>query len=125
MSRIVVTALWLICFHLAGCRSEPKDFSVIMWDGGSRLEDLTWKMNDKPCGQGLDGFRNVLSHIRGLKMNAYIRVRYPMEKWNEIVVGYREDDPFPFRDHDDLRKEFCRLCIEKKLTLEREGFSSK
>ena len=86
------------------------------------MEDITWTVNGKSSGKGLKGFDTVLSQLENLPQDSFLTVRYHHAIWNETIDGYKEDDPFPFRDHDELRKHLDKIRVERRIVQQLENF---
>ena len=119
--KLLLGLVLLSSLSLPACSRRSSGLTIVRWEG-ARIEDVEWKVNGKAVGKGLDGFQNILVHLRSLDDGASLLVQYPSLLWNETIPGFREDDMFPFRQHDDLRKELELVLIEKKLTSMEEGY---
>ena len=110
--------LLMVVLAATSCVRESPKVAVISWSGAGGIDAVSWSVDGKSVGKGANGYTMVLKHINSLVDHARIRAVYPFEFWNEDIDGFKQDDPFPFKERHDLREQFDSICQKKDLTIE-------
>ena len=107
--------VFLIACLLAACNDNGNSRHTLRWDGGPKINEAIFYLDEKFFGSGLEGFSNLLDSLRVLPEGAIVELKYPPEALSYYEDNYSHFTGLPLTGDEPEHKQWVKVAIERHL----------
>lgn len=126
--KIIYQLLIIVLIACQACNRQDNSSQdrqhVVKWHDGVALYSVIYSLDDHEIGRGQEAYTRLIAALENLPDRSHVKFLFPLDVEQLLLDQTQEEQPLPFRGHEDEREKFLDIVERKKLVISFSSYRS-